>query len=561
LRRGNAIVPVLWEQRGRNGGKGSVLFQQREQLLGAGAASARLSLADVLPTPIRPAQPAPALPAPATGIKALKERLLRTRQFIHDTNWTPDLGQNIGSLEWFRGLGTLCLLCTGAYAVFPGVSPIGAAATAPAPVAREELRSQMIMPMAFGSDTGHAMGATDAVVALRQAPERPTIELAATIGRGDSFLRVMQRAGVGSGDAQAVANLVSSVVPLDDIRDGTRIDITLGRRFARNQPRPVELIAFRARFDLNVEIVRAGSALDLVQKPILVDATPLRIRGTVGSSLYRSARAAGAPPSAIQAYLRTLATQLSIGSDIRSTDQFDIIVDYKRAATGEVELGDLLYAGLERGGKPRAQMLRWKTGNNVQWFEASGVGETRGEFARPVNGAVTSGFGYRRHPILGFRRMHSGIDFKASSGAPIYATADGVVNYAGRKGGYGNFVRIAHGGNIATGYGHMSRIAVSNGMRVRRGQVIGYVGSTGLSTGPHLHYELYRGGRAVDPNSVRFTTRAQLSGSELANFRARLKQLLGVAPGAALQSLSPPPAAKSDEPKREIERIDGTTIT
>ncbi|WP_066215500.1 M23 family metallopeptidase, partial [Blastomonas sp. CCH8-E1] len=482
------------------------------------------------------------------------------RQFIHDTNWTPDLGQNIGSLEWFRGLGTLCLLCTGAYALWPGVSPIGAAATAPAPAAREELRSQTIMPMAFGSDTGHAMGATDAVVALAQAPERPTIELAATIGRGDSFLRVMQRAGVGSGDAQAVANLVSSVVPLDDIRDGTRIDITLGRRFARNQPRPVENIAFRARFDLNVEIVRAGSALDLVQKPILVDATPLRIRGTVGSSLYRSARAAGAPPSAIQAYLRTLATQLSIGNDIRSTDQFDIIVDYKRAATGEVELGDLLYAGLERSGKPRAQMLRWKTGNNVQWFEASGVGETRGEFARPVNGAVTSGFGYRRHPILGFRRMHSGIDFKAGTGAPIYATADGVVNYAGRKGGYGNFVRIAHGGNIATGYGHMSRIAVSNGMRVRRGQVIGYVGSTGLSTGPHLHYELYRGGRAVDPNSVKFTTRAQLSGSELANFRARLKQLLGVTPGAALQSLAPVPSAKTTEPKREIERIEGTTI-
>ena len=119
------------------------------------------------------------------------------------------------------------------------------------------------------------MAATDAVVALRQAPERPTIELAATIGRGDSFMRVMQRAGVGGGDAQSVANLVSSVVPLDAIRDGTRIDITLGRRFARNQPRPVELIAFRARFDLNVEIIRAGSELDLVQKPILVDATPL----------------------------------------------------------------------------------------------------------------------------------------------------------------------------------------------------------------------------------------------------------------------------------------------
>lgn len=220
--------------------------------------------------------------------------------------------------------------------------------------------------------------------------------------------------------------------------------------------------------------------------------------------------------------------QLSIGSDIRASDEFDIIVDYKRAATGEVEMGDLLYAGLERSGKPRAQMLRWKTGNGAQWFEASGVGEERGEFARPVNGAMTSRFGMRRHPILGFRRMHSGVDFRARSGTPIYATADGVVNYSGRKGGYGNFVRIAHGGNLASGYGHMSRIAVSNGTRVRRGQVIGYVGSTGLSTGPHLHYELYRGGRAIDPTSVRFTSRAQLSGSELANFRARLKQLLGV---------------------------------
>ncbi|MFN3818400.1 M23 family metallopeptidase [Blastomonas sp.] len=528
------------------------MFQQREQLFGAGAATARLSMADALP--------APATIRPGGGPDAARDSWTRALAFVRDTNWTPDLGTAIGSAEWFRGLATLCLLLTGAYAVWPGIHPLGAAATAPAPVALEELRSQMIMPLAFGSDSGRAMAATDAVVALAQAPERPTIELAAVIGRGDSFMRVMQRAGVGSGDAQSVANLVSSVVPLSDIRDGTRIDITLGRRFARNQPRPVESIAFRARFDMNVEIVRAGSTLDLVQKPILVDATPLRIRGTVGSSLYRSARAAGAPPRAIQAYLQTLGSQLSIGSDIRATDEFDIIVDYKRAATGEVEMGELLYAGLERGGKPQAQMLRWKAGSGMQWFEASGVGEERGEFARPVNGAVTSGYGYRRHPILGFRRMHSGIDFRARSGTPIYATADGVVNYSGRKGGYGNFVRIAHGGNIASGYGHMSRIAVSNGTRVRRGQVIGYVGSTGLSTGPHLHYELYRGGRAVDPGSVKFTTRAQLSGSELASFRARLKQLLAVSPGAALQSITPPSADTSAEPKREIERIASTTI-
>ena len=102
------------------------------------------------------------------------------------------------------------------------------------------------------------------------------------------------------------------------------------------------------------------------------------------------------------------------------------------------------------------------------------------------------------------------MDFGAGYGAPIYAVTDGVIAYAGRKGGYGNFVQINHGGGLATGYGHMSRIATSSGQRVRRGQIIGYVGSTGLSTGPHLHYELYRGGRAVNPMSVKFTQRAQL---------------------------------------------------
>jgi murein DD-endopeptidase MepM/ murein hydrolase activator NlpD len=135
---------------------------------------------------------------------------------------------------------------------------------------------------------------------------------------------------------------------------------------------------------------------------------------------------------------------------------------------------------------------------------------------------MSSGFGMRRHPILGYTRMHAGIDFAARYGSPIYAVTDGVVAYAGRHGGHGNYVRIEHGGGLATGYAHMSRIAAIPGQRVRRGQVIGYVGSTGLSTGPHLHYELYRNGVTVNPLSVRFTTTAQLAGAELAAFRAKL---------------------------------------
>jgi hypothetical protein len=134
-------------------------------------------------------------------------------------------------------------------------------------------------------------------------------------------------------------------VPLADIAPGTRIDLILGRRAARTMPRPVEALAMRARFDLRIEMEREGDRLVMRRIPIAVDTTPLRIRGRVGDSLYRSARAAGAPATAIQSYLRVIGRQISVGSDIRANDEFDIIVDYRRAETGESETGKLLYAG------------------------------------------------------------------------------------------------------------------------------------------------------------------------------------------------------------------------
>ena len=124
--------------------------------------------------------------------------------------------------------------------------------------------------------------------------------------------------------------------------------------------------------------------------------------------------------------------------------------------------------------------------------------------------------------------MHRGIDFGAAYGSPIYATTDGTVAFAGRHGGHGNYVRLNHAGGMATGYAHMSRIVARPGAHVRQGQVIGYVGSTGLSTGPHLHYELYRGGVAIHPRSVSFVTTAQLAGENLKAFRARLASLMSV---------------------------------
>jgi murein DD-endopeptidase MepM/ murein hydrolase activator NlpD len=149
----------------------------------------------------------------------------------------------------------------------------------------------------------------------------------------------------------------------------------------------------------------------------------------------------------------------------------------------------------------------------------------------PVGGRVTSGFGERFHPILGYERFHAGVDLRAAAGTPIVAAADGRVVSAGWRGGYGRAVAIAHSGGVESRYGHMSRIAAYPGELVHRGQVIGYVGSTGLSTGPHLHFEVTRNGRPVNPLSVKIDLGpGHLEGAKLQAFQGELRQLLLVGP-------------------------------
>ena len=521
--------------------------------------------------------------APPTLADRLKDRLAKRAAGVAErydvwrlaaSRWfdrldlAPDLAEEIGSRRWMRGLGTMVGLGAVALALWPDMTPLEARPAMPqGDNIQSELRSQMILPLALGADSGRRMGPTEAVIPLKSAPERPQIQLVVTLAPGDSFASMLRRAGVAPADIDRAAALVGQAVAVGDIAPGTQMDVLLGRRPAPGQPRPLDSLAFRARFDLALELTRPGvgqtlpdgtpvipsGPLALQRNIIRVDETPLRVRGIVGTSLYRSMRAAGVPASAVQDYLKALDAQIDMEREVRPTDEFDIIISYRRAATGERQAGQLLYAGVDRAGASRTQLMRW--GSDGRFFEASGVGEQRNGLLAPVPGALTSGFGMRRHPILGYMRMHAGIDFKASYGTPIVAVTDGRVSSAGRAGGCGIAVRIEHGGGLSTRYCHMSRMAVNAGMSVRRGQVIGYVGSTGLSTGPHLHYEMYRGGRMINPGSVSFVTRSELSGTELIDFRRQLIKLKSVEVGAALKDLVPV-AGEVKEPMREIEKVD-----
>jgi len=193
-----------------------------------------------------------------------------------------------------------------------------------------------------------------------------------------------------------------------------------------------------------------------------------------------------------------------------------------------VQLGDLEFVAISHGNR-KTQLVKWDDG---QWYEASGQTERKGQMGMPVAGRISSGFGMRMHPLLGFMRMHKGMDIAAPWGTPIHAAMDGVVQFAGRSSGYGNFVKLASAGGIGTGYGHMSRIAVRGGQRVSQGEVIGYVGSTGMSTGPHLHWEVWKNGISVNPRNMSFSSVSQLSGEALRQFKAKVAWLLSIKPGA-----------------------------
>jgi murein DD-endopeptidase MepM/ murein hydrolase activator NlpD len=248
-----------------------------------------------------------------------------------------------------------------------------------------------------------------------------------------------------------------------------------------------------------------------------------RVRGEIAGGLYFSLRAAGATPQIAADYLKAISTHIDVG-EVAPYDRFDFAV--VKGAAGQPDR--LIYAGLDRFQYSDVQLLKWSAGGRTDWFDGSTSPQVSSGLMAPVAGRITSGFGYRVHPILRYGRFHAGIDFGAPYGSPIVAAADGQVVGAGYRGGYGRQVQIMHSGGLVTSYSHMSSIAAQPGMSVRQGQVIGYVGSSGLATGPHVHFEVRVGGRPVNPLTARLVSRPVFEGPQLAAFKARLKEILAI---------------------------------
>lgn len=357
------------------------------------------------------------------------------------------------------------------------------------------------------------------------APGGATAELFVAWTAGDSLNELLKRASVEEGDSMKAAELVATALPAG-IPDGTEIAILVGKSVSGDD-RQLARLSFTPSPAFRITIGRTLSGeLKLARDALLVDAKPQKFSGRAGTDLFWSLRAAGVPAGSAREFLEAVARRVNIRS-IAPSDRFELVFDHLRTSNGENRAGPLLYATLDRNGAQDLTLVRWTVDGQTGLFEPGKPIQNVSGFAKPVNGSVSSRFGHRIHPILRFMRLHSGVDFRADWGTPVIAAADGVVSAAGWAGGYGRQVRMEHVNGVVTSYSHLSGIAVAPGMRVRRGEVLGFVGSTGLSTGAHLHFEVRQHGRAVDPLRFAFAP-PPLGAGELAALSARAEQLRAV---------------------------------
>ncbi|OYZ14750.1 MAG: hypothetical protein B7Y35_13740 [Sphingomonadales bacterium 28-64-96] len=429
-----------------------------------------------------------------------------------------DLGSAIGSRRWWMKLAACTALVGGAMLAGNIVPPLYEAAPAPlTPAQRDEARAYNIAPLVFGGVSGVSPRVDPSQLRpLAEAPERPRVERSVTIGRR-GLAGALRNAGVGAAEVAEVTRLLAGLNP----GGSARAELVLGRRETKSVPRPLESLALRAAFDLRVEISRSDGGLILKRIPIRVDSTPLRVSAPVSGSLNRALRSAGIPAGQAAEFIKQMRHVVDFQRGLGKADRFDIIIEQDRAETGEIRHGKLLFGALARKGRDPVEIGLWKG----EYYQASGEGVKKGLMKTPVDGArMTSSFGMRLHPVLGFSRMHKGVDFNAGHGQTIMAAGGGTVSFAGWHGGHGKYVMIRHNKDLATAYAHMSRIDVRPGQRIGQGQRIGAVGSTGLSTGPHLHYEVWLRGKAVNPVSLRFIGGAELGGRDLNDFQRQMNR-------------------------------------
>ena len=376
---------------------------------------------------------------------------------------------------------------------------------------------------------------------IQAAPTYP-VTLALKVDKGDTLLDMLIANRVQVGEAHDVINTLKKKFNPGNLRVGQKISVTLARHETLGDKAAVKELAIKLPNFSTIELQRlqnGGFSVDA--KELTSNEKTIRGFGKVRSSLLQAAADGGIPSSAMSDVLKAFSYDIDFQREIHPGDTIEVLMDRKPSKSGGFTASGstVRYAALTLRGK-KHEIFRYKNSfGDMAWFDGKGNSIKKSLLRTPLDAArITSGFGMRTHPIKGYSKMHRGVDFGAPMGTPIMAAGDGVVAFRGWKGGYGNFLLISHNGKYETAYGHLSRFAkLKVGDRVKQGQVVAYVGSTGMSTGPHLHYEVREAGNQVNPVSKQFNMAAGLSGKQLAAFKTAKQSALN-----ELASLAKPKA-------------------
>lgn len=347
------------------------------------------------------------------------------------------------------------------------------------------------------------------------------IEKKLTLKRGDTLMETLIDANVPRRQAYFAIEALSDTFNPRKIRAGQKILITLEKPIFTGKT-GYKLANILMPMDFGEEIyVNRVAEEEFTSGKTLIQTKSLKMyaEGTIEDSLYLAALAEGVPLGVVSEVIRLFSFDVDFQREIWSGDQFKVYYERRLTPDGQAEnTGKVLAATLVLRGKPLTFYRFVDLSGKVDYYTAEGKSARKMLMKTPVDGArLSSRYGSRKHPILGYTRMHKGVDFAALSGTPIMAAGDGVIERASRWGSFGNYVRIKHNGTYKTAYAHLSGYAkgVRSGVRVKQGQIIGYVGATGGATGPHLHYEIFKDGGQINPLNLKMPKGDSLKSADL----------------------------------------------
>ncbi len=352
-----------------------------------------------------------------------------------------------------------------------------------------------------------------------------------TLKKGDTLMNLLVRGGVERRQAFAAIEALSATMDPRKIKIDQEIYVTQKKALFRNDI-AAELKTLTLPLEFGQDLVVSHSEDAGFQSRLeIVPTTSLKMvaEGVISDSLYLSALREGAPVGVITDMIRLFSFDVDFQREIWSGDKFSILFERRMTHAGKAENnGKVLAATLILRGKPLTFYRFEKADGSFDFYTADGKSARKMLMKTPVDGArLSSRFGNRKHPVLGYTRAHKGVDFAAPRGTPIMAAGDGVIERSSRYGAYGNYVRIRHNGTYKTAYAHLSAYGkgIRSGVRVKQGRIIGYVGATGRVTGVHLHYEILMNGAQINPLTLKMPDGRRLEGRDLQEFGVKKTSL------------------------------------